>query len=144
MFGGNPECVGGISRRVEYKGFHFNTRGHRFFFKPREVEDLWTRICGPDMLNRPRFSRICYRSQFFTYPRRPFEALSKLGLLESIRCILSFAKARLRPTPNPKTVEDWVVNQFGRCSFQIFFKTCTEKVWGMIFRKSRPAGELSH
>src|SRR5262249_20351448 len=67
----------------------------------------------------------------FTYPLRPFEALSKLGLAEAARCMLSFAKARLNPTPNPKTFEEWVVNQFGERLFQIFFKTYTEKVWGM-------------
>ena len=127
----DPEYVGGISRTVNYKGFHFDIGGHRFFSKSREVEDLWTEICGPDMLNRPRSSRIYYRGKFFTYPLKPFEALSRLGLIESIRCMLSFAYARLRPTPNPKSFEDWVVNQFGRRLFEIFFKTYTEKVWGM-------------
>ncbi len=127
----DPEYVGGISRTVNYKGFHFDIGGHRFFSKSREVEDLWTEIAGDDMLDRPRSSRIYYRGQFYSYPLKPFEALSKLGLFESIRCMLSFAKARLRPTPNPKTFEDWVVNQFGERLFRIFFKTYTEKVWGM-------------
>src|SRR5271165_4282882 len=127
----DPDYVGGISRTVNYKGFHFDIGGHRFFSKSREVEDLWTEIAGDLMLDRPRSSRIYYRGQFYTYPLKPFEALSKLGLFESIRCMLSFAKARLRPTPNPKTFEDWVVNQFGERLFRIFFKTYTEKVWGM-------------
>ncbi len=127
----DPEYVGGISRTVNYHGFHFDIGGHRFFSKSREVEDLWTEIAGPDMLDRPRSSRIFYRGQFYTYPLKPFEALAKLGLFESIHCLLSFAKARLHPTLNPKTFEDWVVNQFGRRLFQIFFKTYTEKVWGM-------------
>jgi protoporphyrinogen oxidase len=125
------EYVGGISRTVNYKGFRFDVGGHRFFSKSREVEDLWTAVCGQDMLDRPRSSRIYYRGQFFTYPLKPFEALSKLGLLESILCVLSFLKARLHPTPNPRTFEDWVVNQFGARLFRIFFKTYTEKVWGM-------------
>ena len=128
---GDPEYVGGISRTVNYKGFRFDIGGHRFFSKSREVEDLWTEIAGQDMLNRPRSSRIYYRGQFYTYPLKPFEALSKLGLFESARCMASFAKARLNPTPNPKTFQDWVVNQFGERLFQIFFKTYTEKVWGM-------------
>ena len=126
-----PEYVGGISRTVNYKGFHFDIGGHRFFSKSREVEDLWTEIAGDDMLDRPRSSRIYYRGQFFTYPLKPFEALSKLGLVESVRCVLSFLAARLRPTRNPKTFEDWVTNQFGKRLFRIFFKTYTEKVWGM-------------
>ena len=128
---GDPEYVGGISRTVNYKGYRFDIGGHRFFSKSREVEDLWTEIAGADMLDRPRSSRIYYCGQFYTYPLKPFEALSKLGLMESARCMLSFAKARLHPIPNPKSFEDWVVNQFGERLFRIFFKTYTEKVWGM-------------
>ncbi len=131
----DPEYVGGISRTVKYNGFHFDIGGHRFFSKSREVEDLWTEIAGDLMLERPRSSRIFYRGNFYSYPLKPFEALSKLGLFESIRCIASFAKAKIRPTPNPKTFEDWVVNQFGRRLFSIFFKTYTEKVWGMSCRE---------
>ena len=127
----DPDYVGGISRTVKYKGFHFDIGGHRFFSKSREVEDLWTEIAGDLMLERPRSSRIFYRGQFYSYPLKPFEALSKLGLFESVRCMASFAAARLHPTPNPKTFEDWVVNQFGERLFRIFFKTYTEKVWGM-------------
>jgi len=127
----DPENVGGISRTVNYKGFRFDIGGHRFFSKSREVEDLWTDVCGDDMLERPRSSRIYYRGRFFTYPLKPFEALWNLGVIESVLCVLSFLTARLRPKPNPKTFEDWVVNQFGERLFRIFFKTYTEKVWGM-------------
>jgi protoporphyrinogen oxidase len=127
----NPEYVGGISRTVNYKGYRFDIGGHRFFSKSREVEELWTEILGPDMLQRPRSSKIYYGGQFYAYPLKPFEALSKLGIIESALCVLSFWVARVRPTPNPKSFEDWVVNQFGRRLFRIFFKTYTEKVWGM-------------
>ena len=131
----DPEYVGGISRTVTYKGFRFDIGGHRFFSKSREVEDLWTEIAGADMLQRPRSSRIYYRGNFFAYPLKPFEALAKLGVWESALCMLSFARARLRPTPDPKSFEDWVSNQFGRRLFRIFFKTYTEKVWGMSCRE---------
>ncbi|MFY9843072.1 MAG: NAD(P)/FAD-dependent oxidoreductase [Candidatus Sulfotelmatobacter sp.] len=127
----DPEYVGGISRTVNYKGFRFDIGGHRFFSKSREVEDFWTEIAGDDMLDRPRSSRIYYRGQFYTYPLKPFEALSKLGLFESSLCMLSFMWARLNPTRDPRTFEDWVTNQFGSRLFRIFFKTYTEKVWGM-------------
>lgn len=131
----DPQYVGGISRTVNYKDFRFDIGGHRFFSKSREVEDLWTEIAGQDMLDRPRSSRIYYRGQFYTYPLKPFEALSKLGLIESLLCGLSFLAARLHPTRDPKTFEDWVVNQFGKRLFRIFFKTYTEKVWGMSCRE---------
>ena len=127
----DPEHVGGISRTVNYKDFRFDIGGHRFFSKSREVEDFWTEIAGGDMLDRHRSSRIYYRGQFYTYPLKPFEALSKLGLIESVLCVLSFLAARVRPTRHPKTFEQWVSNQFGKRLFRIFFKTYTEKVWGM-------------
>jgi protoporphyrinogen oxidase len=127
----DAKYVGGISRTVNYKDFRFDIGGHRFFSKAREVEDFWTEVAGTDMLDRPRSSRIYYRGKFYTYPLKPFEALSKLGLIESTLCMLSFLQARLRPTPDPKTFEEWVTNQFGKRLFRIFFKTYTEKVWGM-------------
>ena len=127
----DPGNVGGISRTINYKGFRFDIGGHRFFSKSREIENLWTEVGGNDMLDRPRSSRIYYRGQFFTYPLKPFQAFWKLGILESLLCVVSFLKARLRPTHNPKTFEEWIVNQFGERLFRIFFKTYTEKVWGM-------------
>ncbi|HTZ45992.1 MAG TPA: NAD(P)/FAD-dependent oxidoreductase [Verrucomicrobiae bacterium] len=127
----DPEYVGGISRTVNYHGYRFDIGGHRFFSKSHEVEDLWTEILGSDMLQRPRSSKIYYGGQFYAYPLKPFEALSKLGLGQSTLCVLSFLAAKLHPTANPKSFEDWVVNQFGQRLFRIFFKTYTEKVWGM-------------
>jgi protoporphyrinogen oxidase len=127
----DPRYVGGISRTVDYRGYRFDIGGHRFYSKSREVEDLWTEILGSDMLHRRRSSKIYYRGQFYSYPLKPIEALSKLGFIESTLCVLSFLAARLSPTHNPKSFEDWVVNQFGRRLFNIFFKTYTEKVWGM-------------
>src|SRR6202035_3462563 len=127
----DPVYVGGISRTTTYKGFHFDIGGHRFFSKSKAVEDLWTEILPNDMLQRPRSSRIFYGGKFFTYPLKPFEALVKLGIFESALCVLSSFKARLFPTKDPRNFEDWVSNQFGKRLFNIFFKTYTEKVWGM-------------
>src|SRR5215472_12988574 len=56
----DPHYVGGISRTVQYKGFHFDIGGHRFFSKSKEVEDFWTEILHKDLLDRPRSSRIYY------------------------------------------------------------------------------------
>ncbi len=127
----DPKYVGGISRTVEYHGYRFDIGGHRFFSKSREVEELWTEILGADMLERQRSSKIYYQGEFYSYPLKLLDALSKLGILESSRCGWSFLRARLNPKKNPKTFEDWVVNQFGERLFRIFFKTYTEKVWGM-------------
>src|SRR4029077_5517872 len=131
----DPVYVGGISRTVTYKGFHFDIGGHRFFSKSKAVEDLWTEILPNDMLVRRRSSRIFYNGKFFSYPLKPFEALIKLGVFRSALCILSWLKARLFPVRDPRNFEDWVSNQFGRRLFNTFFKSYTEKVWGMSCRE---------
>ena len=127
----DPHYVGGISRTVQYKGFHFDIGGHRFFSKSKEVEDFWTEILKDDLLDRPRSSRIYYNGKFFSYPLRAVDALTKLGVIESALCVMSYAWARVSPNPNEKSFEDWVSNRFGKRLFRIFFKTYTEKVWGM-------------
>src|SRR6059058_5689660 len=83
------------------------------------------------MLVRPRSSRIFYGGRFFSYPLKPFEALVKLGVLKSTLCVFSWLKARLFPVRNPRNFEEWVSNQFGKRLFNTFFKSYTEKVWGM-------------
>jgi protoporphyrinogen oxidase len=127
----DPVYVGGISRTATYKGFHFDIGGHRFFSKSKAVEDFWTEILPDDMLVRPRSSRIYYNGKFFAYPLRAFEALIKLGVVRSTLCLLSYLKAKLFPVRNPDNFEDWVSNQFGKRLFNTFFKSYTEKVWGM-------------
>jgi protoporphyrinogen oxidase len=127
----DPVYVGGISRTVTFKGFHFDIGGHRFFSKSKAVEDLWTEILPNEMLLRPRSSRIFYGGKFYSYPLKPFEALLKLGVFKSTLCVLSWLKARLFPVRNPRNFEEWVSNQFGKRLFNTFFKSYTEKVWGM-------------
>ena len=127
----DPVYVGGISRTATYKGFHFDIGGHRFFSKSKEVNDFWNEILPNDMLDRPRSSRIYYNGKFFAYPLRAFEALIKLGVVRSTLCLLSYLKAKMFPVRDPRNFEDWVTNQFGERLFKTFFKTYTEKVWGM-------------
>jgi protoporphyrinogen oxidase len=123
--------VGGISRTVSYKGFLFDIGGHRFFSKSREVVDLWNEILPDDFLDRPRLSRIYYAGKFYAYPLKAFEAMRNLGLGQSIACLASYAHARAFPIRDPKTFHQWMHNEFGERLFSIFFKTYTEKVWGM-------------
>lgn len=127
----DPQYVGGISRTVRFKGFHFDIGGHRFFSKSDRIEALWREILPDDFLERPRSSRIFYNGRFFAYPLKPFEALRDLGVVESLRCVLSYLRVRLRPIAAPRNFEEWTTNQFGRRLYEIFFKTYTEKVWGM-------------
>jgi protoporphyrinogen oxidase len=134
--------VGGISRTIDYrserasgKTFRFDIGGHRFFSKSREVEDLWTELLGDEMLVRPRLSRILYGGKFYAYPLRAAEALRNLGIWEATRCLASYAKSHLFPVRDPRSFEDWVSNRFGSRLYSIFFKTYTEKVWGMSCRE---------
>src|SRR6266496_3110816 len=127
----DPVYVGGISRTVRYKDFMFDIGGHRFFSKAKEVVDLWQEILPDDFIERPRLSRIFYGGKFYSYPLSAFEALANLGIIKSAACMLSYAYAKMRPVENARTFHEWVRNQFGEKLFSIFFKTYTEKVWGM-------------
>ena len=129
--------VGGISRSVVFQGCRLDIGGHRFFTKAREIEALWHEILGPDLLVRERVSRIFYRQRFFDYPLRPVNALRGLGAIESARVLGSYLRSRLFPVADERSFDVWVSNRFGRRLFEIFFKTYTEKVWGM------PCSEIS-
>ena len=129
--------VGGISRTVEHDGYRFDIGGHRFFSKSQQVVDLWNEILPDDFIQRPRMSRIYYEGKFYSYPLRAFEALWNLGLLRSTACMLSYLRYKLFPIKDVKSFEDWTTNQFGKRLYSIFFKTYTEKVWGM------PCNEMS-
>ena len=133
----DPVYVGGISRTVEHKGFRFDIGGHRFFSKSQEVVALWNEILPDDFIQRPRMSRIYYEGKFYSYPLRAFEALGNLGIIRSSLCMASFGWAKLFPKKDVKSFEDWTINQFGHKLYSIFFKTYTEKVWGM------PCDEMS-
>jgi protoporphyrinogen oxidase len=125
------EQVGGIARTVVRDGYRFDLGGHRFFTKSAEVEALWEELLGPELLVRPRLSRIYWRGRFIEYPLRPADVFAKVGPLELARSLGSYARARLRRQVEAETYEDWVSARFGRRLFELFFKTYTEKVWGV-------------
>lgn len=124
--------VGGISRTVERDGWRFDIGGHRFFTKVRRVESFWHEVLDShDFLMRPRMSRIFYRRTFFDYPLKVGNALRGLGLVESVRCVVSYVVVRVRPPKDTTTFEGWTASRFGWRLYRIFFKTYTEKVWGV-------------
>lgn len=127
----DPVQVGGLSRTAIYQGYRFDIGGHRFFSKSAEIEALWTEILGSEMQVCQRLSRILYQGVFFDYPIRPFDVFSKLGPVFTTLCLLSYLKARLLPRSKPVSFEDWVIDQFGERLYRTFFKTYTEKVWGI-------------
>lgn len=123
--------VGGISRTASYKGYRFDIGGHRFFTKVKEVEEFWHRVLTHEFRKVPRLSRIYYKQRFFDYPLKPLNAFINLGPVESVMCVLSCVWAQMFPTKPEKDFETWVSNRFGKRLFNTFFKTYTEKVWGI-------------
>ncbi len=124
--------VGGIARTVSYKGYLFDIGGHRFFTKAKAVDQMWREVLAEDdFLHRGRLSRIYYNKRFFYYPLRAVNTLAGLGIWNSVCILASYCKARLKPLLPERTFEDWVCNRFGRRLYETFFKTYTEKVWGI-------------
>ena len=124
--------VGGISRTEEREGWRFDLGGHRFFTKVPEVESLWHEILPEgDFMLRPRMSRIYYRGKFYDYPLKALNALRNLGLWEAFLCGLSYVWARVHGPSDESNYENWLVRRFGWRLYRTFFKTYTEKVWGV-------------
>jgi len=123
--------VGGISGTVLHRGFRFDIGGHRFFSKIPKVNGLWREILGNDFLLRPRRSRIYHDGRFFHYPLRPGNVLRGLGPIRTARILLSYLRASLFPLADEKNFENWITNRFGAELYNLFFKSYTEKVWGM-------------
>jgi protoporphyrinogen oxidase len=125
------DMVGGISRTAQYKDFRFDIGGHRFFTKYAPVQALWEEILGEEFLEVPRLSRIYYDGKYFDYPLKAFNALRGLGPVNAVRIVASYLEAHFRPSPVEENLEQWVTNRFGQRLYEIFFKTYTEKVWGI-------------
>lgn len=123
--------VGGISRTVERDGYRFDVGGHRFFTKSGEVARLWEEMLPEPMLVRRRLSRIYFGGKFYDYPLKVGNALGNMGALASVQCLASYWAAKARPIRKPGSLEEWVTNQFGAKLYSMFFKTYTEKVWGI-------------
>src|ERR687884_635140 len=131
------EQVGGLAKTVvDPDGYRFDLGGHRFFTKSKEVNDLWLEIMGDEFLMRPRQSRIFWRGRFLDYPLRGADVVKKLGPVELPLCLLSYLWAAVKPKGREDNVEQWVSNRFGKRLYNHFFKSYTEKVWGV------PADEI--
>jgi protoporphyrinogen oxidase len=123
--------VGGIARTEVRDGYRFDLGGHRFFTKAKEVDDLWHEIMKEEFLKRPRQSRIYWNRKFLEYPLQGMDVIRKLGPVELFRVGISYLWAAIKPKGNEQTVEQWVSNRFGKRLYNLFFKTYTEKVWGV-------------
>jgi protoporphyrinogen oxidase len=125
------DMVGGIARTEVRDGYRFDLGGHRFFTKVKEVDDLWHEIMKEEFLKRPRQSRIYWNDKFLEYPLEGMDVIRKLGPIELIRCGLSYLWAAIKPKGREESFEQWVSNRFGKRLYNHFFKTYTEKLWGV-------------
>lgn len=125
------DILGGLARTEMFNGHHFDMGGHRFYTKWPEIAALWVEVLGTDLLTRGRLSRIYYRGHFFPYPLQLGPTLRGLGFVESVRIAASYVRARLGSTTRDESFADWVTRRFGRRLFETFFKSYTEKVWGV-------------
>jgi protoporphyrinogen oxidase len=123
--------VGGLARTVERDGYRFDIGGHRFVTQVPEVAALWKELIGDELLSRPRRSRILFGGRYFDYPLTAANALAGLGPVEGARIVGSYLRGRLAPIRPERNLADWVTNRFGRRLFETFFRSYTEKLWGL-------------
>lgn len=126
--------VGGLARTIERAGSRWDIGPHRFFTRNQEVRDLFNRILGDDAVRVPRLTRILYDNSYFNYPLTPINAITGVGVLSGVSILTSYLQARIRRLSGAvdiDTFEDWTVDKFGRRLYETFFKTYTEKVWGI-------------
>jgi protoporphyrinogen oxidase len=123
--------VGGMAKTIELWNQKVDIGPHRFFSNDTRVNELWLEVVGKDYEMVDRLTRIYYNKKFFHYPIKAFNALKNLGIFEAARCIINYGIEKLAPTKDTSTFEGWVTNRFGKRLYQVFFKTYTEKLWGI-------------
>lgn len=138
------DCVGGISRTVDYKGNKIDIGGHRFFSKSDWVMNFWknemeiengNNLDSDIFLIRNRKSRIYYLKKFFDYPvKLNINTIKNLGLLRMSKIGVSYSLT-LAYKRKEITLEDFMINSFGKELYLTFFKSYTEKVWGVKCNK---------
>jgi protoporphyrinogen oxidase len=129
--------VGGLAKTVEYKNCRYDIGPHHFITESERIAAWWREIAEGDFYEHRRYTRIYYKHHFFNYPLEPVNVVRGLNIIECARSVFSYMWVRIFPIKEVRSFEDWVTNQFGRRLFSIFFKTYTEKVWGI------PCNEIS-
>jgi protoporphyrinogen oxidase len=123
--------VGGLAKTIDLWGQKVDLGPHRFFSNDSRINKVWLEVAGKDYRMVDRLTRIYYKKKFYFYPIKAGDALKKLGIFTSAACFFSFMWQKVRPTKQDGTFENWVVSRFGRKLFSIFFKTYSEKLWGI-------------
>jgi len=130
----SSSTVGGLSKTVTRGEFRFDLGGHRFFTNNKQTECFVKDLMGEELLRVPRTSKIYLRNKYFDYPIKPANAIFGLGIPTTLKIIYSYGIEKvIKRLKNSEHVslEDWVVGNFGRTMFDIYFKEYSEKVWGI-------------
>jgi protoporphyrinogen oxidase len=127
--------VGGLAKTINLWNQKLDLGPHRFFSDDTRVNKLWLEVAGRDYRMVDRLTRVYYKNKFYYYPIKAFDALSKLGIFTSALCMLSYFREKMSPTALDGTFENWVTNRFGKKLYEIFFKTYSEKLWGISCRE---------
>ena len=123
--------VGGLAKTVELWGQKVDIGPHRFFSTDKRVNALWLEVVGTDYQMVDRLTRIYYKNKFYGYPIKIFNVLKNLGLIQAALCFFSYMRECVYPTRQDGSFETWVQRRFGKKLFNVFFKTYTEKLWGV-------------
>jgi protoporphyrinogen oxidase len=124
-------AVGGMAKTIDLWGQKVDFGPHRFFSTDARVNRLWLELVGTKYRMVSRQTRILYNGQFFDYPLRLANSLSKLGSIEAVHCLLSCLRQQIRCKRTAASFEDWVCGRFGRRIYEIFFRSYSEKLWGI-------------
>jgi protoporphyrinogen oxidase len=123
--------VGGMAKSFNLWGQVVDIGPHRFFSSDPRVNSFWLKAVDEKYEMVSRLTRIFYKKKFFSYPIEARNALFRLGIFESMRCVLSLLKVKIFPRKDESKFDNWVINRFGLRLFDIFFKSYTEKLWGI-------------
>ncbi len=123
--------VGGMCKTLDLWGQKVDLGPHRFFSRDRRVNEFWLDVVGQNYQMIDRVTHIYYNKKYFSYPLKGLDALRKLGLFEACLCLLSYLGSKFRKTGELLDFESWVISRFGKRLYRIFFKTYSEKLWGI-------------
>jgi protoporphyrinogen oxidase len=127
----SSNSVGGMARTIKLWDQFIDVGPHRFFSSDPRVNEIWLEAVDNEYKMVNRLTRIYYKSKFFDYPLKPGNALKNLGVIQACACVASYVFAQLRINRRDETFQDWVTNRFGKKLFDIFFKSYSEKLWGI-------------
>ena len=124
-------AVGGMTKSFDLWGQRVDIGPHRFFSMDDKINSFWLKQVGRDYVMVDRLTRIYYNRRFFLYPVKAMNALKNLGFTEAAACVFSYIKAGFSKKGDEKTFEEWVSHKFGYKLYSIFFKTYSERLWGL-------------